>query len=69
LSKRRGFFKGCVAWNRGIHLTDIHRKRISNSTMGVPKPWLRKPFTKEHIENISKSLKGIPKPEEQRRKM
>jgi hypothetical protein len=66
---RKGFQRNKPAWNRGLHLTELHKLHISQSTQGVLKPWLRKPFTKEHIENMSKALTGVPKTEEHKRNM
>jgi hypothetical protein len=67
--KKRGFYKGCKPWNKGKHITDLHKLHISQATRGRPKPWLCKPLSKEHIKNMSKALKGVPKSEQHKRNM
>ena len=54
--------KGKPNINKGRHLTEEHKRKLSESGKG-------KEFSKERKENISKSLKGHPVSSETRRKL
>jgi len=49
------FKKGQVAWNRGIKLTDIEKKKISESTkLAMSNPLIRKKLKDNHKGNLGK---------------
>lgn len=46
--------KGREPWNKGKHLSEEHRQKVSKALTGLKKP----PRTKEHAEKLANALRG-----------
>ena len=53
---------GIPGWNKGTHLSEEHKKKISRAHKGVPSPRKGIPWSEETRKKMSEVYKGIPSP-------